>query len=269
MKNFWIVLIFSVVLTACKKVPISGRKQMTFLKESELVDMSKVEYDKFLSEHKVLASTVDAQRVKRIGNEIAAAVEQFYKKNKMEDRIKDFEWEFNLVDDPTVNAWCMPGGKVVFYTGILPVCMDDDGLAVVMGHEIAHAVAKHGNERMSQGLLTQVGAVALSVATSSQPEATQNMFMQAYGASATVGVLLPFSRTHESEADRLGLVFMTMAGYNPDQAPLFWGRMAALSEGNEPPAFISSHPSNAKRIKDITAYIPVARRYAVEYAAKP
>lgn len=269
MKKIWIIVVCSLVLTACKQVPISGRKQMTLLKESELVGMSKVEYDKFLAENKVLHGTVDAERVKRIGNEIAAAVEHFYKANKMEDQLKDFAWEFNLVEDASVNAWCMPGGKVVFYTGIMPICLDDDGLAVVMGHEIAHAVAKHGNERMSQGLLTQVGAVALSVATSSQPEATQNLFMQAYGASASVGVLLPFSRKHESEADRLGLVFMTMAGYNPEQAPVFWGRMAALSGGNQPPAFISSHPSNEKRIEDLKAYIPVARRYAATHPMKP
>lgn len=269
MKKIFFLLVLSLVLTACKKVPISGRKQMTLLKESELVGMSKVEYDKFLAAHKVVIGTIDADRVQRIGNEIAAAVAYFYKANKMEDRLKDFAWEFNLVNDSTVNAWCMPGGKVVFYTGILPVCLDDDGLAVVMGHEIAHAVAKHGNERMSQGLLTQVGAVALSVATSSQPEATQNLFLQAYGASATIGVLLPFSRTHESEADRLGLVFMTMAGYDPDQAPVFWGRMAALNSGNAPLAFMSSHPSNEQRIKDLTAYIPAARRYAATHPIKP
>ena len=266
MKNtFILVLMLFSFITACKKVPITGRKQVTLLKEAELVSMSEQEYRKFLSENKVIKGTSDAQRVQRIGNEIAAAVEKFYRKNKMEDKLKDFAWEFNLVDDSTVNAWCMPGGKVVFYTGILPVCADDHGLAVVMGHEIAHAVAQHGNERMSQGMMAQLGAVALSVATSSQPEATQNLFLQAYGAGASLGVLLPFSRKHESEADRLGLVFMTMAGYNPDNAPAFWERMSAQSGGGQPPVFISSHPSHQTRVNDLKNYIPVAKQYAAQY----
>lgn len=256
----------SFALSACKQVPITGRKQVTLLKESELVSMSDQEYRKFLSEHKVLKGTADAKRVERIGKSIAASVEQFLRKNKMEDRLKDLAWEFNLVDDPTVNAWCMPGGKVVFYTGILPICADDDGLAVVMGHEIAHAVARHGNERMSQGMMAQLGGVVLSVAASSQPEATQNLFMQAYGAGATLGVLLPFSRKHESEADRLGLVFMTMAGFNPDNAPAFWERMSAQSGGGQPPVFVSSHPSHQTRVNDLKSYIPVARRLASEYS---
>lgn len=263
-KLFVLLLSMVMLLSTCKKVPITGRKQVTLIKESELVGMSSAEYNKFLSENKVVKGTVDAQRVLRIGNEIAKAVKRFYEKNKMEDRLKDFAWEFNLVDDSTINAWCMPGGKVVFYTGILPICADDDGLAVVMGHEIAHAVAQHGNERMSQGMMAQLGAAALSVATSNQPEKTQQLFMQAYGAGATVGVLLPFSRTHEAEADRLGLVFMAMAGFNPDKAPAFWERMAAQSAG-EPPYFLSSHPSNASRIKDLKAYIPVAKKYAADY----
>jgi predicted Zn-dependent protease len=265
MRIIWFISLLCLGLSACKKVPITGRKQMTLIRESELVNMSEQEYRKFLADAKVLKGTQDAQRVERIGQQIAAAVEHFYRKNKTEDKLKDFAWEFTLVDDPTVNAWCMPGGKVVFYSGILPVCLDDDGLAVVMGHEVAHAVAQHGNERMSQGLMAQMGAVALSVATSSQPEATQNLFMQAYGAGATVGVLLPFSRKHETEADRLGLVFMAMAGFNPDKAPEFWERMAALSGGAQPPVFVSSHPSNEQRIKDLKNYIPVAKRFASEY----
>lgn len=247
-------------------MPISGRKQVTLLKESELVGMSEQEYRKFLSENKVVTGTADAKRVERIGSAIAASVEQYLRKNKMDDRLKDLAWEFNLVDDPTVNAWCMPGGKVVFYTGILPICADDDGLAVVMGHEIAHAVAKHGNERMSQGMIAQLGAAALSVAASSQPEATQNIFMQAYGAGASLGVLLPFSRKHESEADRLGLVFMTMAGFNPDNAPAFWERMSAQSGGGQPPVFMSSHPNHQTRVNDLKSYIPVARRLASEFS---
>ncbi len=259
-----VAFILSLVL-GCKRVPITGRKQVTLLKESELVGMSEQEYRKFLSENKVVKGSLDAQRVERIGKQIAAAVENYYRKNKLESELGNFAWEFNLVLDSAVNAWCMPGGKVVFYTGILPICADDDGLAVVMGHEIAHAVAKHGNERMSQGMMAQLGAVALSVATSSQPEATQNLFMQAYGAGASLGVLLPFSRKHESEADRLGLVFMAMAGFDPDKAPAFWERMAALGGGGRPPVFISSHPSHETRINDLKSYIPVAKQLASQY----
>jgi predicted Zn-dependent protease len=266
MRILSLLVVLSFVLSACKQVPITGRKQVTLLKESELVSMSDQEYRKFLSEHKVVKGTADAKRVEQIGKSIAASVEQFLRKNKMEDRLKDLAWEFNLVDDPTVNAWCMPGGKVVFYTGILPICADDDGLAVVMGHEIAHAVARHGNERMSQGMMAQLGGVVLSVAASSQPEATQNLFMQAYGAGTTLGVLLPFSRKHESEADRLGLVFMTMAGFNPDNAPAFWERMSAQSGGGQPPVFVSSHPSHQTRVNDLKSYIPVARRLASAYS---
>ncbi len=266
-KIFWMVFGLSFILfvsEACKRVPITGRKQISFVNEGELSALSSQEYNKFLSENVIIRSGKDAERIQLIGKKIAAAVEQYYRKNKMEKELQNFAWEFNLVDDKTVNAWCMPGGKVVFYTGILPICADDDGIAVVMGHEIAHAVARHGNERMSQGLLAQFGGAALSVAVSSQPSAAQDLFMTAYGVGANVGILLPFSRKHESEADKLGLVFMTMAGYNPDTAPAFWGRMAG-DGGNEPPEFISTHPSNKTRINDLTNYIPIARRYASEY----
>lgn len=266
MKNLAIVLVLLLMLSACKRVAITGRKQVTLIKESELVLLSDQEYRKFLSTNKVVKGTRDAERVQRIGKQIANAVENYYRQNKLESKINDFAWEFNLVQDSLVNAWCMPGGKVVFYTGILPICQDDDGLAVVMGHEIAHAVAQHGNERMSQGMMAQLGAAALSVATTSQTEQTQNLFMQAYGVGAQLGVLLPFSRKHETEADRLGLVFMAMAGFNPDKAPAVWERMGALSGGEEPPVFMSSHPNSKTRVADLKAYIPVAKKYAADYA---
>jgi len=268
MKKIFLVVfgLISVLLLveACKRVPITGRKQVSFVNEGELSTLSSQEYNKFLTENKVIRSGKDVERIQTIGKKIAAAVEQYYRKNKLEKELANFAWEFNLVDDKTVNAWCMPGGKVVFYTGIIPICADDDGIAVVMGHEIAHAVARHGNERMSQGLLAQFGGAALSVAVSSQPGATQDLFMTAYGVGANMGVLLPFSRKHESEADKLGLVFMTMAGFNPDKAPEFWQRMAG-DGGNEPPEFLSTHPNSTTRIKDLTNYIPIARRYANEY----
>lgn len=269
MKKIFLLIIGGISLVllvdACKRVPITGRKQVSLINEAELNTMSTAEYQKFLSENQVIRSGADVERIRRIGKEIADAVAIYYRKNKMEKELENFSWEFNLVNDKTVNAWCMPGGKVVFYTGILPICADDDGIAVVMGHEIAHAVARHGNERMSQGMLAQLGSNALSIAVASQPGATQDLFMTAFGVGANLGVLLPFSRKHESEADKLGLVFMTMAGYNPDKAPAFWQRMAG-DGGNQPPEFISTHPSNETRIKDLQAYIPIARKYALDYA---
>jgi predicted Zn-dependent protease len=179
----------------------------------------------------------------------------------MASEIKNYKWEFNLIESEEVNAWCMPGGKVVFYTGILPVTQTEAGIAVVMGHEIAHAVAEHGNERMSQSLIAELGGIALSEAVKNEPAQTQQLWFAAYGLGATVGVLLPFSRTQESESDRLGLIFMAMAGYNPQEAVNFWKRMAAQKGGNAPPEFLSTHPADETRIKDLQNEIPEAMKY--------
>jgi len=165
------------------------------------------------------------------------------------------------VEDKEVNAWCMPGGKVVVYSGILPVTQGEAGLAVVMAHEIAHAVAEHGNERMSQGLLAQFGGMALSEALSARPEATQNLWMTAYGVGAQYGAMLPYSRLQENEADHLGLIFMAMAGYDPNEAVTLWQRMATQKGGTAPPEFLSTHPSDAARIENIRRLIPEAMRY--------
>ena len=198
--------------------------------------------------------------VKKVGAKIANAVVAYINSHGQKKRIKGYKWAFNLVQDDLVNAWCMPGGKVVIYTGILPLTKNEEGLAVVMGHEIAHAIARHGNERMSQLLTTQLGGVALGAALSGQPESTRKVFNSAYAIGSTVGVMLPFSRMHESEADKMGLVFMAMAGYNPEAAVGFWQRMAANSKG-KPPEFLSTHPSDATRIKKIKEYLPTARKY--------
>jgi predicted Zn-dependent protease len=167
--------------------------------------------------------------------------------------VETFSWEFNLIEENVVNAWCMPGGKVAFYTGILAVCQDEEGIAVVMGHEVAHAVAKHGSERMSQGLVQQFGGTALQVALKDKPAETQSIYMAAYGLGAQYGAMLPFSRLHESEADEMGLVFMAMAGYDPRTAPKFWERMSAQSEGSAPLEFLSTHPSHKTRITKLNA----------------
>ena len=193
---------------------------------------------------------------------IKSAVEKYMADNNLSDQLKGFNWEFNTVESDQVNAFCMPGGKVVFYTGILPICKDDAGVAVVMGHEVAHAIAKHGNERMSQGLIQQFGGVALSVAIADKPAETQQLFQTAYAVGSQVGVMLPFSRLQESEADDLGLIFMAMAGYDPHEAPKFWERMSANSGGSAPPEFMSTHPSHETRIKKLNAAIPKAMEYS-------
>ena len=244
----------------CAKVPISGRKQVNLLPESQMMGMANPAYADFLSQSNVVnASDRDAQMVKEVGEKIAVAVEKFLADNHQSERVEGFEWEFNLVNDPTVNAWCMPGGKVVFYTGILPICQDEKGLAVVMGHEIAHAVARHGNERMSQQLIIQAGGVTLAVLMSEKPQIAQDLFLSAYGIGSQLGSL-KFSRQHESESDKLGLVFMAMAGYDPSEAPLFWERMANQG-GQQPPEFLSTHPSHETRIADLEAFMPEAMKY--------
>jgi len=224
--------------------------------------MSFTQYDDFLKEHKLSTNTETAAMVKRVGQRIQEAVEQYFAQQNMSDRLEGYKWDFNLVESDEMNAWCMPGGKVVFYTGLLPVTQNEAGMAVVMGHEIAHAVADHGNERMSQGMLLNLGGMALEQAISSQPAATQALFMKSFGVGTEVGVILPFSRAHEAEADHLGLIFMAMAGYDPNEAVGFWERMAASKkEGAKSPQFLSTHPSDETRIGKIKELLPEAMGY--------
>jgi predicted Zn-dependent protease len=254
-------LILCLLIAACAQVPLTNRTQLRLIPASSINALSADQYTEFLSSHKVITSSPEALMVKKVGARIQGAVERFYTEQNMADQLEGYQWEFNLVQDPQVNAWCMPGGKVVVYSGILPVTRDEIGLAVVMGHEIAHALANHGNERMSQGLLAEFGAVALDRALQSQPEETRGLFMAAYGLGAQVGLLLPYSRLHESEADHLGLIFMAMAGYDPAAAVDFWGRMAALKSGTAPPEFLSTHPSDATRIRRLQELLPEALGY--------
>jgi predicted Zn-dependent protease len=226
-----------------------------------MLSMSLQQYDSFLKEHKLSTNKEQADMVKRVGARIQDAVERYFKAEGMGGRLADYKWEFNLVEDKQVNAWCMPGGKVVVYTGILPVTQGETGLAVVMGHEIAHAIAEHGNERMSQGLLAQFGGVALAEALSTQPAATQQLWMSVYGVGAQYGAIMPYGRMQESEADHLGLIFMAMAGYDPNEAISFWQRMASQKGGQAPPEFLSTHPSDATRIEKIKQLIPEAMKY--------
>lgn len=251
----------TVMVPSCSKVPITNRKQMNLLPESQMIAMGLTSYNDFLKANPPVSSSQnDAQMVQNIGTRIQAGVTTYMSQNKLSDRIKGYKWEFNLVNSNEVNAWCMPGGKVVVYSGILPVTQTEAGLAIVMGHEIAHAVARHGNERMSQMMVTQLGGVALDVALSQKSEQTRALFNTAYGAGTTVGVILPHSRLQETEADKLGLIFAAMAGYDPREAPAFWQRMAAKG-GSKTPEFLSTHPSNQTRIKDLQNYMPQALKY--------
>ena len=254
------VLAALVVGSGCSSVPITGRSQLNLLPESEMMGMSLTAYQEFLRQNQVLpASDARAAQVRRIGDRLAQAATSYLTDVGAADRVAGFQWEFNTVNDPTVNAWCMPGGKVVVYTGILPVTQDEAGLAVVMGHEIAHAIARHGNERMSQALAIQGAGMTLEALTASKPGLTRDLFLQSYGIGSQLG-MLAYSRKHETEADKMGLVFMAMAGYDPRSAPAFWQRMAA-GGGAEPPEFLSTHPSDETRVHDLEAYMPEALKY--------
>lgn len=253
-----------IIFSSCSKVPITGRKQLKLLPKSTLNSMSFEQYRSFLQKNQVSTNIQQTKLVSDVGRKIQKATERYFQKTHKAKYLNGYQWEFKLVQDPLVNAWCMPGGKVVVYTGILPVTKDETGLAVVMGHEIAHALANHGNERMSQGLATQLGGVGLAVAMRDKPQQTQALFMGAYGVGSSVGMMLPFSRKHEAEADEIGLVLMAMAGYNPEKAIDFWARMAAQSKG-APPEFLSTHPSHDSRIKNIKAKLPWAMSIANKY----
>lgn len=255
--SFALLLVF----LACSKVPLTHRKQLNLLPESQMLSMSLTEYQAFLSQHPpVSSSDANAQLVQKVGRNIQQGVEKYMQQQNLYSQIKDYKWEFNMVNSAEVNAWCMPGGKVVVYSGILPVTQDENGLAVVLGHEISHAIARHGNERMSQMLIAQGVGTGLDYALQNKPEQTKSIFMTAYGAGSTLG-LLAYSRDQESEADKLGLVFMAMAGYDPQNAVTFWERMKAQSKSGTPPQFLSTHPSDDKRIKDIQKSMPMAMKY--------
>jgi predicted Zn-dependent protease len=255
------LIVLLLLSVGCATVPVTGRKSLNILPDSELLSMSLQQYNDVLKKSKLSNDPAKIQMVKRVGERIAGATEQFFTERGLKSEIKNYKWEFSLIeDDKVVNAWCMPGGKVAVYTGILPITQNDTGLAVVMGHEISHAIAKHGNERMSQGLLAQLGAVGLSAALSNHPAETSQIFMAAYGLGANVGVLLPYSRIQESEADHIGLILMAKAGYDPREAVPFWNRMNERG-GSRPPEFLSTHPAPETRIKEIEAQIPEAMKY--------
>lgn len=262
-KRLTSVFLIAAFAIACSKNVLTGKSQFTLLPESEVQSMATTEYQQFLSTNKVISSSNnrDAEMVKRVGQRITKAVENYYAQQGISDKLAGYKWEYNLVDDKAINAWCMPGGKIVVYTGLLPVSQNEAALAAVMGHEVSHALLQHGNQRMSQGIAQQLGGVALSVAVANKPSETQNLFMTAYGVGSNLGVLLPFSRKQELEADDWGLKFAAMAGYNPQEAINLWKRMESASNGQSPPEFLSTHPSEGKRIAQLEKLMPEAMKY--------
>jgi predicted Zn-dependent protease len=262
-----IVLVFTALFLfqMCSTVPITGRKRINLVSDAEILPVAFAQYDSFLEENKLSTNEKAANQIKRIGSRISTAVDKFMRANGMTAEANNYKWEFNLVEDNTVNAWCMPGGKVVFYTGILPICANEDGIAAVMGHEVAHAFAKHGQERMSQTQLQQYGGIAVALGTSGKSQEAQAIWNAAYGIGSQVG-MLKYSRTHETEADKLGLIFMIMAGYDGTEAAEVWVRMSQRAGATSTPEFLSTHPSNESRIQTLKNYLPTARKEAAKYS---
>ncbi|MBK6814263.1 MAG: M48 family metallopeptidase [Saprospiraceae bacterium] len=259
MKSIYVAFLISIVFLGCSKNAVTGRKQLSLVSEPELQSLALQEYKTFLNENQVLHNN-NADMVKRVGSKISSAIKQYYDSKGKTEILNGYNWEFNLIENKEANAWCMPGGKVVVYSGLLPITQNEAGLAIVIGHEITHAVAQHGAERMSQGLLQQLGGSVLSIALANKPQETQNLFLNAYGIGTTIGAILPFSRKEESEADEYGLYYAAMGGYNPNEAITFWERMASAA-GSQPIEFLSDHPSDANRISQMKKYLPKAIKY--------
>jgi len=264
MRKQLVFLILSLLLYSCSTVPITERKRVNIVDDAQILPASFAQYESFLKENKLSADSKMTTEIQNVGLRISKSVDRFMRANGMAEEANNYQWEFKLVQDDQMNAWCLPGGKVVFYTGILPVCENTDGIAAVMGHEIAHAFAKHGQERMTTAYGQQLGGMAVAIGTSGQNYETQMLWNSIYGISSQVG-MLAYSRTHETEADKLGMVFMIMAGYDPEEAIQLWKRMKENSKGESPPEFLSTHPSNDTRIDDLKKYLPVARMHAREY----
>jgi predicted Zn-dependent protease len=259
--NHLLLILIAALLAGCILNQVTGRKQLSLVNESELQLMAVNQYRTFLTENHVLRSNNrEAAMVERVGMRISNAITRYYDQQGKGAILEGYNWEFNTVESKAVNAWCMPGGKVVVYTGLLPITQTETGLAIVMGHEIAHAIAKHGSERMSQAMMQQLGGVALQVALSQKPQETQDLFMMSYGIGTQVGAMLPWSRQQETEADQYGLIFAAMAGYNPQEAIPFWERMASAG-GASPPEFLSTHPSDETRMRKLKQFMPEAMKY--------
>ncbi|MDT8347225.1 MAG: M48 family metallopeptidase [Flavobacteriaceae bacterium] len=258
--TFLVLFVFS-----CATNPFTGKKTMAFVSNKNLFPMSFQQYEQVKGESKIITGTPEAEMIQRVGNKIKTAAQRWLDANGFEGHMTDYEWEFSLIDSDVVNAWAMPGGKVAFYTGILPIAANEAGVASIMGHEVAHALANHGQQRMSGGILQQIGAVGLAIGTGNQSPEMQSAWMNAYGAGSQVLGMLPFSRSHETEADKIGIQLMAIAGYEPDEAARLWERMKANSGGEAPPEFMSTHPSNDTRIDNLKQWSPEAKAEAKKF----
>ncbi len=251
-----------IIFAACSTVPLSGRKQFAPIPSSQMISLGKSSYQEVMNNSQLSDNAQYKDMVSDAGRRVTAAVEEYMSENGMAKQIDGYRWEYHVLEEDILNAWCMPGGKIAFYEGIMPVCQDENGVAVVMGHEIAHAVARHSNERLSQQLAIQLGGLALSEALKKESQTTQQLALAAFGLGAQVGVMLPYSRKHETEADELGLYFMAMAGYDPREAPDFWQRMMEKSQGQgRPPEFLSTHPDPKSRIRKLNRAMDEALKY--------
>lgn len=265
MKYKFSLFALAMVLIAigCATNPFTGKSTLALVPNSQIFPMAFQQYNEFLTENKVVKNTSDAQLVKDVGHKIAAAAEKYLKSHGYGEYLTEYQWDYNLVESSDINAWCMPGGKIVIYTGILPITKNEAGLAAVMGHEVAHALANHGQQRMSASQIQQLGAVAGNIALAKNPQ-NQELFNMAYGVGSSVGVMLPFSRSHETEADKIGLLLMSIAGYEPEVAAELWERMQDASQG-APPEFLSTHPSSSTRINNIRSWAPAVKEEARKF----
>lgn len=254
-----------ILILSCAKNPFTGKSTMALVDNSQIFPSAFQQYGTFLKENKVIVGTTDAIKVEQVGMKIRAAAEKWLNTNGYTEYLKDYRWEYKLVENKEVNAWCMPGGKIVVYSGILPITKDEEGLATVMGHEVSHALANHGQQRMSAGMLQQAGAGVVTVATGGESAQTQQLALLAYGGISQYGGMMPFSRSHESEADMIGLKLMAIAGYNPERAVEFWGRMSKASGGQKPAEFMSTHPSDETRIANLKRLVPEAKAEALKF----
>lgn len=251
------------LLISCATNPFTGKKTMAFVGNDQLFPSAFAQYNQVITENKVITGTSDAEMITRVGQRIAVAAERYLNANGYQGYLDDYEWQYSLIESEQVNAWCMPGGKIAFYTGILPIAQNETGIAVIMGHEVAHALANHGQQRMSAAYLQQGISLAGNIALAN--DENLGIYNQAFGIASNVGGMLPFSRSHETEADKIGLYLMAIAGYNPDEAPILWERMKANSGGEAPPEFLSTHPSNDSRIENLKSLAPKAKAEAKKF----
>ncbi len=268
LKQITILSMVTAFALSCAVNPLTGKKQIAITNEdSSLIPQALTQYNEFISKSKVVTGTADAKRVQVVGDKIKNAAIAWMNSRGFQEQIKNYKWEYRLIQDDQINAWCMPGGKIAVFTGIMKVTQNEAGLATVMGHEVAHALLSHSRQRVDAAMGQQVLGTVIGAASSGKSQATQQAIAKVYGLGTNLGVMLPFSRSHETEADRLGLILMAIAGYNPAEAIPFWQRMAQQGSGSTP-EFLSTHPSSSTRAKDIQKFLPEALAEAAKFGKK-